>query len=392
MTKENNMNTKHKSYITLTFILTYIILIGLTMFNIISSYKIFWSKTYMYLVYLGLIFITLELFLKTRKLNKYSTILSYIIFLPLAVMPLFKCWFKVPYIFCDSCPHKCPWGHMRSIFIPIFLGINLQKRFWCFKQCPFGKIQTKQLGVCKKRINLPKWVKNIRYLFLAYTIFIIIATLTNINSVGNQFIFAKQYMFILGTAIASFTIFTLSFFIPKFWCNYFCPIGSIGDLTLKLKKWVKYVLATLILIFLIVSITGINYPDVEHIINKESESHKESDIKGWMSLEEVATSSGININHFIEDFNLPFGFNTNIPIKEIKNTYNIELHTEEIREYVSNFKHDTHCQNNNKEIFNINSNQEEKVDCPFGIEEDPSPGRCRLYIDKNNNGICDLSE
>ena len=30
--------------------------------------------------------------------------------------------------------------------------------------------------------------------------------------------------------------------------------------------------------------------------------------------------------------------------------------------------------------------------CPRGLVNDPYPGRCRRYIDRNNNGTCDLSE
>ena len=30
--------------------------------------------------------------------------------------------------------------------------------------------------------------------------------------------------------------------------------------------------------------------------------------------------------------------------------------------------------------------------CPFGLVNDPYPGACRRYVDRNNNGICDLSE
>ncbi len=31
-------------------------------------------------------------------------------------------------------------------------------------------------------------------------------------------------------------------------------------------------------------------------------------------------------------------------------------------------------------------------DCPFGIENDPAPGQCGLYIDSDGNSICDHSE
>lgn len=32
------------------------------------------------------------------------------------------------------------------------------------------------------------------------------------------------------------------------------------------------------------------------------------------------------------------------------------------------------------------------TDCPRGLVDDPYPGECGLYVDKNNNGICDYSE
>ncbi|XRO76309.1 hypothetical protein ACO3VM_05840 [Methanocaldococcus sp. 10A] len=31
-------------------------------------------------------------------------------------------------------------------------------------------------------------------------------------------------------------------------------------------------------------------------------------------------------------------------------------------------------------------------DCPFGMVNDPYPGKCRMYIDTNHDGICDHSE
>ena len=31
-------------------------------------------------------------------------------------------------------------------------------------------------------------------------------------------------------------------------------------------------------------------------------------------------------------------------------------------------------------------------DCPRGLVNDPYPGRCSLYIDTNNDGICDHSQ
>jgi hypothetical protein len=35
--------------------------------------------------------------------------------------------------------------------------------------------------------------------------------------------------------------------------------------------------------------------------------------------------------------------------------------------------------------------QESGVACPFGVTNDPYPGRCRHYVDSNGDGICDYS-
>ena len=35
---------------------------------------------------------------------------------------------------------------------------------------------------------------------------------------------------------------------------------------------------------------------------------------------------------------------------------------------------------------------EVKTLCPRGLVDDPYPGRCRRYVDRNNNGYCDLSQ
>lgn len=33
-----------------------------------------------------------------------------------------------------------------------------------------------------------------------------------------------------------------------------------------------------------------------------------------------------------------------------------------------------------------------QVECPFGRHDDPYPGSCGRYIDKNNDDVCDLSQ
>ena len=150
---------------------------------------------------------------------------------------LFRCYFKVPYIFCRACPRKCPWGELRPFIIPSFLLLNLDKRFWCFKLCPFGTLQDYQSKISNKRINLPRWLRNIRYLILLFVIIVVLVLI--FNETFYLLFFNGNYNVSLIVLSIAIIIFILAFFIPRFWCNYFCPIGSFSDLVLKLENKFK---------------------------------------------------------------------------------------------------------------------------------------------------------
>ena len=45
----------------------------------------------------------------------------------------------------------------------------------------------------------------------------------------------------------------------------------------------------------------------------------------------------------------------------------------------------------NVELDEQNSNQVD-LECPRGLVNDPYPGSCGMYIDNNQNNICDYSE
>lgn len=206
-----------------------------------SKLSFFWrSNNYFYLVYavllIGLLFV---IFRKKEAITKYKTYLKYpfyFILLPLALFPALNCWFKIPYIFCDICPRRCIWGTIRKYTIPAVLLTNLDLRFFCYKMCPFGSLQDHQAKVCPKRINLPKWLVYIRWLILLFVAAMIILTYTGYRAIP---FFRGTYGFVLITAIIALIIFILAFFIPRFWCNYFCPIGSFGDIVLKIENKIK---------------------------------------------------------------------------------------------------------------------------------------------------------
>jgi len=209
--------------------------------NVRKNLSFLWNNTYYYPVYFSLIIAFLIVFFKIIQKkeikNKNLKIIFGLLFLPAALFPVIRCYFKIPYIFCRACPRKCPFGELRSFIIPSFVLVNLDKRFWCYNLCPFGTLQDHQCKLSKIRIKLPKWLSYLRYLFLLFTIIIVLLLIFNENF---YFLFFKgDFHLVLGTFIAAIIIFILAFFIPRFWCNYFCPIGSFGDLVLKLENKIK---------------------------------------------------------------------------------------------------------------------------------------------------------
>lgn len=199
-------------------------------------FNLFLNSQYFLLIYISIIIafiiVLSKLFVKKEIKSNLLKIIYFIVFLPIVAIPFIKCYFKVPFIFCKACPRKCVFGELRPFIIPSFLLLNLDKRFWCYKLCPCGTFQDYQAKICKKRIKLPKLFIYFRYLFLLFTIIMVLLLIFNGNF-KNPF-FVGAYKIVITTLIAALIIFILCFFIPRFWCNYICPVGSFGDLVLNI--------------------------------------------------------------------------------------------------------------------------------------------------------------
>lgn len=142
-----------------------------------------------------------------------------------------------------------------------------------------------------------------------------------------------------------------------------------------------------LIVAVLILFLGVGIANAIGFWDTDTETHEhngdtDSLIKGRMSLDEVVSISGIKIHHFIEDFNLPSDVDTTIPLSEISDTYGIDFHVSEVKDYVENFEHG--CGGEHEE--------DNDVDCPFGEVDDPAPGKCGVYTDEDGNDICDLSE
>lgn len=180
--------------------------------------------------------------LKDKTNQKISKFFYYILFAPIVFYPIFRCYFKIPFTFCHVCPRRCIFGYLRPYLVPSVLLLNLDKRHWCFKQCPYGHLQDKQSMVSKIRVKLPKFLSYSKYVFLLLLVvgyFLILNARKIIELPGFNFYlrtFKNVYSFSLIVFVVALLIFLIAFFIPRFWCNYFCPIGTFSDEALKAEK------------------------------------------------------------------------------------------------------------------------------------------------------------
>ena len=240
----------NKNLIKLILVLIFISIIGFLIVNENYSTKIYdftFNTTYILIIFLLLplafIIILFEEKPKIDKVKEKLLKISYfIVFSPLAFYAIFRCYFKIPYVFCHACPRKCIFGHLRPSFVPAVLLLNIDKRTWCYNYCPIGFLQETLSKLTKKKIILPKFLSYFKYvvlLFVVFTYFIILNNIKNPSLTGYDlytYTFKNIFSFSLNVLIIAIIILIISFFVYRFWCNYFCPIGTVSDLILKIEK------------------------------------------------------------------------------------------------------------------------------------------------------------
>lgn len=193
----------------------------------------FWGSTvnalHFSLQYRVLVFVFLlaAFFLLVKKdYLKYFKPFYFVFFLAVWVMPFLRCRFRVPFFFCHACPGKCAWGIYRSSFVPVFLALNLDGRFWCWHLCPLGQVQDKLFR--GQRISLPL---EIGYLRFGVLFLLVITVLLNLS-----FGFQVAYNFTFLGFILLIFLLVGSVFMHRSFCTYLCPLGAFSDLVLSVEK------------------------------------------------------------------------------------------------------------------------------------------------------------
>lgn len=200
-----------------------------------------WSDPFLLLIKIACgaaVFILLfQLFIRRLLFKKALKAVFGIIFLPIVLLPVFRCYFKVPYIFCNVCPLPCPWGILRIFIFNTALFLNLSEKLWCGNLCPLGTFHECQAKISKQNFELPSWVNLSAYLILFLSVTMYCLALPGSRAVA--FFEIGSYEWVVTTVSIASLILIAAFFIPRLWCRYACPVGAIAKLTSALQRFIQ---------------------------------------------------------------------------------------------------------------------------------------------------------
>lgn len=165
--------------------------------------------------------------------------------------PLFRCWFKLPYVFCHVCPRKCVFGWFRPYLVPAALVMNLNKRHWCHHSCPVGSLlhcQDEAFRPPARRLWLKPVSRAISYAALAFTAFAYFRirhdqeTLADAPEGWFQMYFKNSYSFSLAVLAVAGALILAGFLRRRAFCETLCPVGTVSESYLQLERWTKKIL------------------------------------------------------------------------------------------------------------------------------------------------------
>ncbi|GAB4344831.1 MAG: hypothetical protein Kow0089_21590 [Desulfobulbaceae bacterium] len=157
--------------------------------------------------------------------------------------PLFRCYFRVPYLFCHVCPRQCVFGFLRPSLVPAALLMNLDRRFWCLRCCPLGTLFDCQALAAGTVVRVPRKVRRVlQGLLLGFTgygYFRIRTDLAEAEAAVRDwytFFFTNTYAPVTLVIAVVLLVLIASFRVRRLFCDTFCPVGAFSVLVEKTEQ------------------------------------------------------------------------------------------------------------------------------------------------------------
>jgi spermidine synthase len=165
-----------------------------------------------------------------------------IILLPLGALPLARCYFKIPYLFCHTCPRPCAFGLMRPYVVPAACAANLYDRRFCERICPVGLAQRSCALTRGGAAHEPGRVAFGVRLGVLVAVMVVYFLIRADRREGPQGagLFTMLYVNRYGVSSAVLAVAGVlllgAFLRARPFCDWLCPIGAVADLSMRIEK------------------------------------------------------------------------------------------------------------------------------------------------------------
>ncbi len=172
--------------------------------------------------------------------------IGFVVLLPVAALPIARCYFRVPYVFCHACPRPCTFGLVRPYVVTGALLTNVGDRRFCERVCPLGQAQlaaARARGVGIRRLGRIGLVVRLVVMGAVAFVYFAVRGVSRVTA-DAQSVFAWGYANAYGVSVATVLIagslVALSFVVHRPFCDGACPIGAASDLVARAeKRWVR---------------------------------------------------------------------------------------------------------------------------------------------------------
>lgn len=158
------------------------------------------------------------------------------VLLPVAALPLGRCYFSVPFVFCHVCPRPCVFGVVRPYVVTAALLANFGEHRFCQRACPLGLAQSAPGQVTSPRPRrLGRLVWLLRVVALGAVAYLYVMGKDDYRD-GSEGVGVFAWFFVNEYAVSAWVLgaaglaLVLSFVIDRPFCGTICPIGATSDL------------------------------------------------------------------------------------------------------------------------------------------------------------------
>lgn len=165
--------------------------------------------------------------------------------LPVACLPIGRCYFSVPYVMCHACPSPCVFGLVRRYVVVVALAANIGDNRFCTHFCPLGTVQQSVFAPASHRDGTARKISRRALWMLRLIVLVLVALLyasgrdANVQTTDHGLfsaVYLNRYTVSASVLAVACVMLLASFKIRRPFCTSVCPIGTTSDLIHRTTK------------------------------------------------------------------------------------------------------------------------------------------------------------